>query len=187
MLEVSLDNNRLLKVVEGDITKIPVDAIVNAANSQLAGGGGVDGAIHKAGGPAIMAELDVIRNVRKRIETGEAVVTTAGNLPAAFVFHAVGPVYQDGESGEPELLASSYRNSLRLADRNAVKTISSPSISAGVYGYPMEEAAEIALTEVMDYLGRPQTGVEQVILVAFGKAAYGTYLRVMRRMKLVTQ
>ena len=184
MLEVSLDNNRLLKVVEGDITKIPVDAIVNAANSQLAGGGGVDGAIHKAGGAAIKAELNLIRAAKKCVATGEAVVTTAGSLPARFVFHAVGPVYQDGESGEPELLASCYRNCLKLADQNGAKTISFPSISAGVYGYPLDEAAEIALTEVMDYLGRPQTAVDQVILVVFGKADYGTFLRVMRRMGL---
>jgi len=187
MIEVSLDNNRLLKVVEGDITKIAVDAIVNAANSALAGGGGVDGAIHKAGGPAIRADLNAIIAKQKTCPTGSAVVTSAGNLPAKFVFHAVGPVYQDGESGEPELLTSCYRTCLKLADQHGVKTISFPSISAGVYGYPMDEAAEIALTEVMDYLGRPQTGVEQVILVVFGKAAYGTFLRVMRRMALTTQ
>ena len=184
MIEVSFHNNRLLKVVEGDITKIPVDAIVNAANSHLAGGGGVDGAIHKIGGPAIMAELNAIRAKIKTCPTGEAVVTSAGNLPAKLVFHAVGPVYQDGESGEPELLTACYRNCLKLADQNGVKTISFPSISAGVYGYPLDEAAEIAVTEAMDYLGRPQTGVEQVNLVVFGKAAYGTFLRVMRRMGL---
>jgi O-acetyl-ADP-ribose deacetylase len=180
MLEVSLDNNRLLKVVEGDITKIPVDAIVNAANSQLAGGGGVDGAIHKAGGSAIQAELIAVRGCA----TGGAVATTAGNLPAKFVFHAVGPVYQDGESGEPELLASCYRTCLKMADERGLKTINFPSISTGVYGYPMDEAAEIALTEVMDYLGRPQTHVEQVSLVVFGKAAYGTFVRVMKQMGL---
>ena len=184
MIEVSLHNNRLLKVVEGDITKIPVDAIVNAANSGLSGGGGVDGAIHKAGGPQIMGELNAIRAKIKNLPTAKAVVTTAGNLPAKFVFHAVGPEYQDGESGEPELLADTYRECLRLADLNNAKTVSFPCISAGVYGYPMAEAAEIALTEVMDYLGRPQTKVEQVILVVFGKSNYGTYVRVMREMDL---
>ena len=186
MIEVSFDNNRLLKVVEGDITKIPVDVIVNAANAQLSGGGGVDGAIHKQGGPKIMEELNVIRAKDKGCPTGSAVVTSAGNLPAKYVFHAVGPVYQDGESGEPELLTSCYRTCLKLADQLGAKTISFPSISAGVYGYPMDEAAEIALTEVMDYLGRPQTGVEQVVLVVFGKAAYGTFVRVMRQMSLTT-
>lgn len=184
MIEVSLHNNRLLRVVEGDITKIPVDAIVNAANNALTPAGGVDGSIHKHGGPAIRAELDVIRAQIKSCPAGEAVVTSAGNLPSKFVFHAVGPEYQDGESGEPELLTTCYRNCLKLADKHGVKVISFPSISAGVYGYPMDEAAEIAVTEVIDYLGRPQTGVEQVVLVVFGKAAYGTYLRVMRRMGL---
>ena len=116
--------------------------------------------------------------------THNAVVTTAGNLPAKFVFHAVGPIYQDGESGEPELLTSCYRTCLKLADQHNAKSVSFPAISAGVYGYPMDEAAEIALTEVVDYLGRPQTGVEQVTFVVFGKAAYGTYVRVMRHMGL---
>ena len=131
-----------------------------------------------------MAELNAIRAKQKGCATGSAVVTTAGNLPAKHVFHAVGPVYQDGESGEPELLTSCYRTCLKLADQHGAKTISFPAISAGVYGYPMDEAAEIALTEVIDYLGRPQTGVEQVVLVVFGKAAYGAYLRVMRQMGL---
>lgn len=184
MIEVSLHNNRLLRVVEGDITKIPVDAIVNAANNALQGAGGVDTAIHKHGGPSIRAELDVIRAKIKSCPAGEAVVTGPGNLPAKYIFHAVGPEYQDGESGEPELLTTCYRNCLKLADKHGAKTISFPAISAGVYGYPMDEAAEIALTEVIDYLGRPQTGVEQVILVVFGKAAYGVYVRVMRQMGL---
>ncbi|MEO8131079.1 MAG: macro domain-containing protein [Bryobacteraceae bacterium] len=120
------------------------DAIVNAANSGLRGGGGVDGAIHRAGGPAIMEEL----RAYKSCPTGSAVVTGAGFLPARYVFHAVGPVYRDGKSGEPELLASAYRTCLRLGEELAVSSISFPSISTGAYGYPVEEAARIAVDVV---------------------------------------
>src|SRR5579875_2988310 len=133
-----------LQLLKGDITRIAVDAIVNAANSQLAGGGGVDGAIHRAGGPEIMRELDAIRNRIGHCETGCAVVTGAGKLPAKYVFHAVGPRYRDGKHGEAELLKSCYETCLRLAEERDVKTISFPSISTGIYGYPIEEAAAIA-------------------------------------------
>src|SRR5690349_7049957 len=121
---------------QGDITRVAVDAIVNAANSALAGGGGVDGAIHRAGGPAIMRELDGIRARIGQCSTGNAVATTAGNLPAKYVFHAVGPVYRDGRHVEPELLASCYKTCLDLAEELDVKTISFPAISTGIYGYP---------------------------------------------------
>src|SRR2546422_11643248 len=114
-MEHKLQNGKLLRMLVGDITKVPADAIVNAANSALAGGGGVDGAIHRAGGPAIMRELDEIRRAQGGCPTGNAVATVAGNLPAKFVFHAVGPVYRDGKHGEPELLASCYRKCLELA------------------------------------------------------------------------
>lgn len=166
---------RKLRCVEGDITRIAADAIVNAANSALAGGGGVDGAIHRAGGPAIMRELDEIRRSSGGCPTGSAVVTAAGSLPARYVFHTVGPVYRDGLRGEPELLASCYRNCLRLADTHAVETISFPAISAGIYGYPLQEAARIAVHEVKTHLDRPETTVREVIFVLFGRAAYDVW------------
>ena len=164
-----------LVLQEGDITRIPVDAIVNAANSALAGGGGVDGAIHRAGGPGIMRELDEIRRQTGRCPTGSAVVTGAGNLPARYVFHAVGPVYRDGRHGEPELLASCYRKCLELAEEREVRTISFPAISTGVYGYPMEQAARIAIGEVQTHFAKPETGIERVIFVVYGQAAYQTF------------
>jgi O-acetyl-ADP-ribose deacetylase (regulator of RNase III) len=166
---------RTLRLITGDITKAPADAIVNAANSALAGGGGVDGAIHRAGGPTIMRELDAIRKEIGRCPTGSAVVTGAGNLPAKFVFHAVGPVYRDGKHGEPELLASCYRKCLELAEERAVEKISFPSISTGAYGYPMAEAAEIAIAEVKKHLGKKDTRVTEAIFVLFGRDAYDTY------------
>jgi O-acetyl-ADP-ribose deacetylase (regulator of RNase III) len=168
-----------LLLQEGDITRIPVDAIVNAANPALAGGGGVDGAIHRAGGPGIMRELDEIRRRIGRCPTGSAVATGAGNLPARYVFHAVGPVYRDGLHGEPELLASCYRKCLELAEEREVRTISFPAISTGVYGYPVEDAARIAIGEVRAYFAKPEARVEQVILVVFGQAAHKTYRRVL--------
>lgn len=128
----------------GDITKIAVEAMVNAANSALCGGGGVDGAIHRAGGPSIMQELRAYDGCA----TGSAVVTTAGLLPAKYIFHAVGPVYRDGQSGEAKLLASAYRTCLRLGEELGVKSISFPSISTGAYGYPVGEAARIAVDVV---------------------------------------
>ncbi len=134
-MERKFTNGRLLKLVVGDITRVTADAIVNAANSALAGGGGVDGAIHRAGGESIMQDLDRIRGTRGGCATGSAVVTGAGRLPARFVFHAVGPVYRGGKHGEAELLASCYRTCLALAEEHAVQTIAFPSISTGVYGY----------------------------------------------------
>jgi O-acetyl-ADP-ribose deacetylase (regulator of RNase III) len=166
---------------DGDITRVAVDAIVNAANAALAGGGGVDGAIHRAGGPGIMRELDEIRGRIKRCPTGSAVATGAGNLPARYVFHAVGPIYRDGASGEPELLASCYRKCLELAEERDVRSISFPAISTGVYGYPMEDAAEIAIGEVKAYFANPAARVETAIFVVFGQSAYRTYRRILDR------
>src|ERR1035437_128684 len=163
---------RKITLQEGDITRIAVDAMANAANSALAGGGGVGGGIHRAGGPAILRELDATRAQAGGCPTGGAVATGAGNLPAKYVFHAVGPVYRDGRHGEPELLAGCYRKCLALADEHAVRTISFPAISTGVYGYPQKEAAEIAIREVRRHLERADTTVERVIFVLFGKSAY---------------
>src|SRR5271157_3739234 len=170
---------RTIILEEGDITRVAADAIVNAANSALAGGGGVDGAIHRAGGPEIMIELDGIRRRIGRCPTGGAVATAAGKLPAKYVFHAVGPVYRDGRHGEPELLASCYRKCLEMAEERNVRTVSFPAISTGVYRYPLEEAAGIALREVKAHLAKADTKLQQVIFVLFGKAAHEVYARLL--------
>ena len=166
-----------LQLLKGDITRIAVDAIVNAANSALAGGGGVDGAIHRAGGPGIMRELDEIRGRVGQCATGQAVVTGAGKLPAKFVIHAVGPVYRGGKHGEPELLASCYEVSLNLAASRALRTISFPSISTGVYGYPIEEAAAVAVRTVADWLRDHAEPIRVVKLVQFSEADHQVYRR----------
>ncbi len=178
-MEWTNPTGRKIVLQEGDITRIAVDAMANAANSALAGGGGVDGAIHRRGGPAIMRELDAIRSAAGGCPTGSAVATGAGELPAKYVFHAVGPVWRDGRRGEAELLAGCYRKCLALADERAVRTISFPAIGTGVYGYPQQEAAEIAIREVRKHLDRPDTTVEQVIFVLFGKGAYEVYRRIL--------
>ena len=155
-MEINFPNGKNLRLLIGDITKIRVDAMVNAANSDLAGGGGVDGAIHRAGGSSIMRELDTIREESGGCPTGSAVATTAGSLPAQYVFHAVGPVYRDGSHGEAELLASCYGTCLELAEEREVRSISFPSISTGAYGYPMNEAARIAVETVGHHLRMPE-------------------------------
>jgi len=170
---------RKIVLKEGDITRVAVDAIVNAANSALAGGGGVDGAIHRAGGPEIMRELDGIRARMGRCPTGSAVATGAGRLPAKHVFHAVGPVYRDGRHGEPELLASCYRKCLEMAEERAAGTVSFPAISTGVYGYPLEEAAAIAIGEVKAHLEKPEGKVREVVFVLFGRQAYEAHAGVL--------
>jgi O-acetyl-ADP-ribose deacetylase (regulator of RNase III) len=179
-MEWTSQTGRKILLQEGDITRIAVDAMANAANASLAGGGGVDGAIHRAGGPSIMRELDEIRRAEGGCATGSAVATGAGNLPAKFVFHAVGPVYRDGKCGEPDRLAGCYRKCLELAVERGVESISFPAISTGVYGYPQKEAAEIAVREVKAHLERGDTTVRTVIFVLFGKAAFQVYERVLR-------
>jgi len=170
---------RVMEAVQGDITRIAVDAMVNAANSMLAGGGGVDGAIHRAGGAEIMRELDEIRRVAGGCPTGSAVATGAGRLPARFVFHAVGPVYRGGERGEPELLASCYRTCLALAEDRGVASIGFPAISTGAYGYPIQPAAEIAVREVKAHLERAEGKVQRVVFVLFDRADCKVYERLM--------
>jgi O-acetyl-ADP-ribose deacetylase (regulator of RNase III) len=174
-MDFPLQGGRSIQIRQDDITRVAADAIVNAANSALAGGGGVDGAIHRAGGPEIMRDLDGIRSHIGRCPTGDAVVTTAGRLPAKFVFHTVGPVYRDGEHGEPDLLASCYRVCLRLADERRVTTIAFPAISAGVYGYPLTDAAKIAVREVVAHLKQDGTTVERAIFVTFDREASKAY------------
>jgi O-acetyl-ADP-ribose deacetylase len=166
---------KTLKLIVGDITRVPADAVVNAANSGLVGGGGVDGAIHRAGGPSIMAELYQIRVRIGRCPTGSAVVTTAGALPARWVFHAVGPVYAGGRRNEPELLASCYRKCFELAEEHNARSISFPSISTGAYGYPLQEAAGIAMREVMLQLERAEGSVREAIFVLFDRKTYDVH------------
>ena len=159
-----------LEIVEGDITKQDTEAIVNAANTSLLGGGGVDGAIHRAGGPQILEECRKIGGC----PTGEARITTGGLLPAKCVIHTVGPVYRDGKHGEAGVLANAYRNSLRLAGERGIKTVAFPSISTGAYGYPLAEAARIALTTTLDCL-KAQPEIVAVRFVLFGQPAYRAY------------
>lgn len=163
-----------IKLVKDDITKLKVDAIVNAANNSLLGGGGVDGAIHKAGGRQILDECVEIRSRQGGCKTGEAVITSSGKLPAKYVIHTVGPVWQDGNNGEEELLASCYINSLKLAVENEVKTIAFPNISTGVYRFPKRQAAEIAIREVNKFLSTNDT-LEEVIFVCFGDENFSIY------------
>ena len=153
-----------LTVVEGDITLLHVDAVVNAANERMLGGGGVDGAIHRAAGPALLEACRDVPEVRPgvRCPTGESRITPGFDLPARFVIHTVGPIWRDGTRGEPDLLASCYETSLALAEQNGVRTIAYPAISCGVYGYPIEAAAEIAVSTL-----RRSSSLEEIFLVAF--------------------
>lgn len=171
-------NDREIQLVQGDITTFPADAIVNAANSGLRGGGGVDGAIHRAGGPQIMAECRKIGGC----PTGEARVTTAGNLPARYVIHAVGPIWRGGSHGEPALLASAYRCSLRLAEELHLTSIAFPSISTGAYGYPLRDAARIALETVADHCRQPGSlrSITFVLFTPETLAAYDEALEALR-------
>lgn len=171
--EVLVGGTRL-RLLQGDITLEQVDAIVNAANSSLMGGGGVDGAIHQAGGPDILADCKRIVQQRGRLPAGQAVITTGGRLPARFVIHTVGPVWHGGGSGEAETLASAYRESLALALKEGLRTVSFPSISTGVYSYPVDLAARVALSEVLSILER-STGLEEVRFVLFDRRAAEAY------------
>lgn len=155
-----------LRVEQGDITKFATTAIVNAANSSLLGGGGVDGAIHRAGGPQILEECRQIRARQGGCKTGEAVITSGGRLPARYVIHTVGPVWNGGHKGEPELLAACYRNSLRLALEHELASIAFPGISTGIYGYPKAEAAALAVREVRQWLAT-HAWPQEVVFVAF--------------------
>ncbi|MFD1803102.1 O-acetyl-ADP-ribose deacetylase [Mixta tenebrionis] len=163
-----------LRIMHGDITRLQVDAIVNAANSSLLGGGGVDGAIHRAAGPALLAECRRLAASQGGCATGEAVVTGAGNLPARAVIHTVGPVWRGGEQGEAELLASAWRNSLRLAAEHRFATVAFPAISTGIYGYPKAEAAAIALRTIAAFF-QQHDYPQQVWLVCFDQQMYRLY------------
>jgi O-acetyl-ADP-ribose deacetylase (regulator of RNase III) len=166
--------NTKLSLVRGDITMQDTDAIVNAANSSLKGGGGVDGAIHRAGGSAILEECKQIVSRQGRLPTGEAVITTGGNMQARHVIHTVGPVWHGGHREEADLLASAYRHSLEVAVAKGLKSVSFPSISTGVYGYPVRLAAETALRTVIDFL-RHNDALDEVVFVLFDERTHDAY------------
>lgn len=164
----------MIELIQGDITKIVVDAIVNAANSSLLGGGGVDGAIHREGGSAILQECREIRNRQGGCKTGEAVLTTGGNLPAKYVIHTVGPVWNNGNNNEEHLLSSCYTNSLKIAVDNGLRTIAFPNISTGIYHFPKDKAAAIAIQAVSGFLHKTNE-IKKVLFVCFDRANYEIY------------
>ena len=197
-------NQAKLSIIQGDITKQATDAIVNAANPSLMGGGGVDGAIHRAGGSAILEECEQIVAWQGRLPTGKAVITTGGNLKARFVIHTVGPIWRgsnvisawggssakfvihapdpiwhEGNKREPELLASAYRESLKLAVENNLTSISFPSISTGAYGYPVDEAAKVAIITVASFIKVVGTSIKEVVFVLFDSATFESYSSVL--------
>lgn len=164
-----------IALLEGDITKVQVDAIVNAANTSLLGGGGVDGAIHRAAGPELLVECRPLGGCR----TGEAKITAGYRLPSKYVIHTVGPIWRGGNRGEPELLAKCYRNSLALATSRQIRKIAFPAISCGVYGYPVDEACSIAVRETQVYLDSNDLP-ESVIFVCFGREIFDAYEKLLR-------
>jgi len=168
-------NQTKLHIIQGDITEQATDAIVNAANSSLMGGGGVDGAIHRAGGPAILEECKQIVSRQGRLLTGKAVMTTAGNLKASYVIHTVGPIWHGGNKGESELLASAYQESLKLAAENRLASISFPSISTGAYGYPLDKASRVASRTVNAFLRQSVTPLREVVFVLFDSQTFRAY------------
>ena len=168
-------NRTKLTIVQGDITEQATDAIVNAANPSLMGGGGVDGAIHRAGGPAVLEECKKIIARQGRLPTGKAVITTGGNLKARYVIHTVGPIWHGGSRSESELLKSAYYECLQLATENKLASISFPSISTGAYGYPVDEAARIALSTVFSFLKEQATSLKDVVFVLFDSRTHQSY------------
>jgi O-acetyl-ADP-ribose deacetylase (regulator of RNase III) len=177
MIDISKTINQTrITLARGDITKERVDAVVNAANSSLLGGGGVDGAIHRAGGPAILEECKRIRATTHKggCPAGEAVITGGGNLIARHVVHTVGPIWQGGKKGEPEVLGNAYRNSLQLAAGAGCKTVAFPSISTGAYGYPVEKAGKVALAAIEEFL-QSNSSLEEVRFVLFDETTFQAY------------
>ena len=166
-----METDLKIEIIKGDITQLKVDAIVNAANSSLMGGGGVDGAIHRAGGPSIVEECRKIVDIQGYCKTGKAVITKAGNLPAKFVIHTVGPIWTGGKACEEIRLAECYTNSLQLAVDNDVKTIAFPGISTGIYGFPKVLAARISVDAIVDFLNK-DTSIEKVYLVCYNDDNY---------------
>jgi O-acetyl-ADP-ribose deacetylase (regulator of RNase III) len=173
-MEVTVNKTKI-SVIEADITGQNTDAIVNAANSGLMGGGGVDGAIHRTGGPAILEECKNIVAKHGRLPTGKAVITTGGNLKARHVIHTVGPIWHGGGRNEAELLRSAYYECLKLATENKLASISFPSISTGAYGYPVDEAAKIAVSTVVSFLKEQATSLKDIVFVLFDSRTYQSY------------
>lgn len=173
-------NQAKLRIIQGDITRQATDAIVNAANSSLMGGGGVDGAIHRAGGLTILEECKQIVARQGRLSTGKAVITTGGNLKAKYVIHTVGPIWHGGNKGEPELLASAYQQSLNIAAEKNLNSVSFPSISTGAYGYPVSQASEIALDAVITFLSQSTISIREVVFVLFDSRTLGVYSSALR-------
>lgn len=169
-----------VRLVQGDITRIEADAIVNAANSALVGGGGVDGTIHRVGGRAVMGDLERRYGPSRHCPTGSAVVSAAGDLPARIVIHAVGPVWRGGTSGEPELLASAYRTSLDLAAAEGCRTVAFPSISTGIYGYPLDLASGVALQTVDAWIAEHPDAIDAVTFVLFSADSLEAFERASR-------
>ena len=174
LIEATISQTKLV-IVQGDITQQATDAIVNAANSSLMGGGGVDGAIHRVGGPAILEECKQIVARQGRLPTGKAVMTSGGNLKTKFVIHTVGPIWYGGNRGEAELLGCAYRESLKVAAKNRLSSISFPSISTGAYGYPVDKAAKVALETVNSFLRESDTSVKEVVFVLFDSRTFTAY------------
>jgi O-acetyl-ADP-ribose deacetylase (regulator of RNase III) len=175
--------NREIHLVKGDITRQSTDTIVNAANSSLMGGSGVDGAIHRAGGPAILRECKQIIQQQGRLPTGQAVITIGGKLRTRYVIHTVGPVWYGGNKNEAALLASAYRESLKLADRKHLSSISFPSISTGAYGYPVYEAAKIAIKSVVSFLREEASFINEVAFVLHDDRTYNAYQAVLSKLQ----
>jgi O-acetyl-ADP-ribose deacetylase (regulator of RNase III) len=174
-------NKTALSLVKGDITLQKTDAIVNAANSSLMGGGGVDGAIHRAGGPAILEECKKIVAEQGRLPAGKSVITTGGNLTARYVIHTVGPVWHGGNNNEAEILAGAYLESLRLAEEMNLAGISFPSISTGAYGYPLEAAAAVATAAVVKFAKEEASSIKEIVFVLFSESAYAEYVRALEK------
>lgn len=168
-------NKTTVSVIQGDITKQATQAVVNTANPSLMGGGGVDGAIHRAGGPAILQECKEIVARQGSLPTGRAAITTGGNLKAQYVIHTVGPIWHGGSGNEAELLRSAYYECLKLASENKLASISFPSIGTGAYGYPVDEAAEIAVSTVVSSLKEQATSLKEVVFVLFDSRTYQSY------------
>lgn len=166
-----------IEVIKGDITEVSVDAIVNAANTSLLGGGGVDGAIHRKGGPSILEACYAVRNKQGGCEVGKAVITTAGKLPAMYVIHTVGPVWNDGNNGEDLLLESCYKQSLALAVENGIKSIAFPNISTGIYRYPKDKAAVVAVSAVQAFPEKEK--LDLVIFVCYDDENFALYTRLL--------
>ena len=173
-MEVTINKTRI-SMIQGDITEQDTDAIVNAANSGLMGGGGVDGAIHRAGGPAILEECKKVVAQHGRLPPGKAVITTGGNLKARYVIHTVGPVWRGSTGNEAELLRSAYHECLKLANENELTSISFPSISTGAYGYPVDEAAKIAVSTLFSFLKQQTTSLKEIVFALFGSRTYQSY------------